>query len=95
MTGVQTCALPISLQIEDGQRDALKEHLGTKDIPAMIYYPVPLHKQKAFRNSEYVEPVLPITDLLSEKVISLPMHTELSEEQLKYITDSVLEFFNS
>lgn len=84
-----------TLQIEGGGRDGLKEHLAHKDIPAMIYYPVPLHKQKAFKNSEYVEPVLPVTDLLTEKVISLPMHTELTEEQLKYISESVLEFFNN
>ncbi len=84
-----------TLQIEGGGRDDLKEYLASKDVPAMIYYPVPLHKQKAFRNSNYTEPVLPITDLLTEKVISLPMHTELTEEQLKYISDSVHEFFNN
>lgn len=84
-----------TLQIEGGGRDGLKEHLASKDVPAMIYYPVPLHKQKAFRNNNYVEPTLPITDMLTEKVISLPMHTELTEEQLKYITESVREFFNN
>lgn len=74
-------------------RDELQKYLQSKDVPAMIYYPVPLHLQKVFGDVNKMKGMLPITEELSEKVISLPMHTELDEEQLKYITDSVLEFF--
>lgn len=79
--------------ILDGiDRDALKDHLETKDIPAMIYYPVPAHKQKMFESFNVENTVLPVTDWLTERVISLPMHTELEEEQLKLICESVKEF---
>ncbi len=58
-----------------------------------MYYPVPMHLQKAYINPEkYKEGDLPVTEYLSKHVISLPMHTELDDEQLKFITDSVLEF---
>lgn len=66
--------------------------MGDRDIPAMIYYPVPMHMQKAYIDPRYNEGDFPVTEMLSKSVISLPMHTELDEEQLKYITDSVLEF---
>jgi UDP-2-acetamido-2-deoxy-ribo-hexuluronate aminotransferase len=71
---------------------ALQEFLQKKDIPAMIYYPVPLHMQKAYLDPRYKEGDFPVTEMLCGKVISLPMHTELDEEQLHYITTSVLEF---
>jgi dTDP-4-amino-4,6-dideoxygalactose transaminase len=58
----------------------------------MIYYPVPLHLQKAYNDPRYKEGDFPVSEKLSETVFSLPMHTELDEEQLKYITESVLEF---
>lgn len=73
-------------------RNKLQEYLMSKDIPAMIYYPVPLHMQKAYMDPRYKEGDFPVTEMLSKSVISLPMHTELDEEQLKYITSSVLEF---
>lgn len=73
-------------------RNALQAHLQSKDIPAMIYYPVPLHMQKAYIDPRYKEGDFPITENLCANVISLPMHTELSDEQLAYITNSVLEF---
>lgn len=76
-------------------RTKLQEHLQEKGIPAMIYYPVPMHLQKAYQNSRYKEGDFPVTEALAKSVISLPMHTELDEEQLKYITDSVLEFVNT
>ncbi len=75
-------------------RDGLRDFLKSKEIPAMIYYPVPLHLQKAFINQGCIAGNLPVTEQLSKNVISLPMHTEMEEEQLKYITDSVLEYVN-
>jgi dTDP-4-amino-4,6-dideoxygalactose transaminase len=76
-------------------RSALIAHLQSKDIPAMIYYPVPLHMQKAYIDPRYKPGDFPVTEHLSEHVFSLPMHTELDEEQLHYITASVLEFINA
>lgn len=81
-----------TLQLGDVDRSALREHLASKDIPAMIYYPIPLHMQKAYTDPRYKEGDFPVTEALCKCVISLPMHTELTEEQLKYITESVLEF---
>jgi len=75
-------------------RFGLQEHLHSKDIPAMVYYPVPMHMQKAYTDPRYKEGDFPVTEALSKSVISLPMHTELDDEQLKYITESVLEFVN-
>ena len=65
-----------------------------KGIPAMIYYPVPMHLQKAYLDPRYKQGDFPVTEALSNSVISLPMHTELDEEQLKHITSSILEFIN-
>ncbi len=73
-------------------RDALREHLASKEIPAMIYYPIPVHKQKAYTDASYTSAMFANTEKLCASVIALPMHTEMDEEQLKYITDSVLEF---
>lgn len=82
-----------TLRILNGKRNELQAFLAEKEIPAMIYYPVALRKQKAyFQPSDDADFVN--TDQLLTQVISLPMHTELEEEQLKYITDSVLEFMN-
>ncbi len=81
--------------VTDGiDRAALQDYLQTKDIPAMIYYPVPLHMQKAYLDPRYKEGDFPVTEMLCQKVVSLPMHTELDEEQLNHITTSVLEFIN-
>ncbi|WP_027386540.1 DegT/DnrJ/EryC1/StrS family aminotransferase [Chryseobacterium gregarium] len=80
-----------TLRILNGKRNDLQKFLTEKEIPAMIYYPVALRKQKAYyqesNDADFVN-----TDQLLEQVISLPMHTELDDEQLKYITDAVLEF---
>ena len=76
-------------------RAKLIEFLGSKDIPAMIYYPVPLHLQKAYLDPRYKQGDFPVTEMLSDSVFSLPMHTELDEEQLHHITSSVLEFINN
>lgn len=80
-----------TLRILNGKRNELQQFLTEKEVPAMIYYPIALRKQKAyFQESDPKDFVN--TDKLLEQVISLPMHTELDEEQLKYITDAVLEF---
>ncbi len=83
-----------TLVTRDLDRNALIEHLASKGIPAMIYYPVPLHLQKAYLDPRYKPGDFPVTEHLSERVVSLPMHTELDDEQLNYITGSVLEFVN-
>ncbi len=83
-----------TLLLEGIDRDKLKEHLATKGIPAMIYYPVPLHFQKAYTDPRYKEGDFPVTEELCKKVLSLPMHTELKEEDLERITGCVLEFIN-
>ncbi len=83
-----------TLILKEGDRDALQEHLREKGIPSMIYYPVPLNDQEAFRDRlpEGFER-LPNTDYLCERVISLPMHTELETEALAYIVEGVRSFF--
>ncbi len=81
-----------TLTLNGVDRDKLKEHLATKEIPAMIYYPVALHSQPAYRNPVNDSKKYPVTEKLCTSVISLPMHTELDEETLKHITNSVLEF---
>ena len=82
-----------TLRIIDGDRDGLMQYLLDKAIPCAIYYPIPLHSQKAYLDSRYKEEDFPVTNQLVKEVISLPMHTELDNEQIKFITDSVLEFF--
>ncbi|SFI73059.1 dTDP-4-amino-4,6-dideoxygalactose transaminase [Kaistella treverensis] len=82
-----------TLRILNGKRNELQQFLSEKEIPAMIYYPVALRKQKAyFQESDDAD--FENTDKLLEEVISLPMHTELDEVQLKYISEAVLEFMN-
>jgi UDP-2-acetamido-2-deoxy-ribo-hexuluronate aminotransferase len=83
-----------TLTLNDTNRDALHQFLTEKGIPSMIYYPVPAHRQKmfdAFGGSDYH---LPVTDWLTERVISLPIHSELDEEQQSFISSGVLSFFN-
>jgi dTDP-4-amino-4,6-dideoxygalactose transaminase len=82
------------LRIIDADRDGLMKHLLDKGIPCAIYYPIPLHSQKAYKNSRYKEEDFPVTNQLVKEVIALPMHTELDDEQIKFITDNVLEFLN-
>lgn len=82
------------LRILDADRNALMQHLLDKGIPCAIYYPIPLHSQKAYLDPRYKEEQFPITNQLVQEVIALPMHTELDDEQIKFITDSVLEFLN-
>ena len=82
-----------TLRVTNGKRNDLQAFLTEKEIPAMIYYPVPLRKQKAYDNGHYNDVDFPNTNKLVEEVMSLPMHTELDEEQLAYITSAVREFF--
>ncbi|WP_314058475.1 DegT/DnrJ/EryC1/StrS family aminotransferase [Empedobacter brevis] len=82
-----------TLRVTNGKRNELQAFLTEKEIPAMIYYPVPLRKQKAYDHGHYNDADFPNTNKLVEEVISLPMHTELDEEQLTYITSAVREFF--
>lgn len=70
-------------------RDALREQLAAKGIPAMIYYPIPLHQQKAYQDERYKAGDFPVAERLAAEVLSLPMHTELDTEQLEYIVGSL------
>jgi dTDP-4-amino-4,6-dideoxygalactose transaminase len=82
-----------TLRILDGTRDQLKAHLDSKEIPNNIYYPVPMHKQKAFEKFA-ANLSLPVTEKLSTEVVSLPMHSELDDEQLTFITNQIISFYN-
>ncbi len=84
-----------TLRIANGRRDVFKEYLDSKEIPNMIYYPVPLYKQKAFDNNIPKDFSLPVTTQLSNEVISLPIHSEMQKDQLEYIIKTVKEFFSS
>lgn len=83
-----------TLVLNDVDRDALHEFLAKEGIPSMIYYPVPAHRQKMFEKSGGNKYDLPVTDWLTERVISLPIHTELDQEQQQFIIDHVLQFVN-
>ncbi len=83
-----------TLKIANGKRDALAKHLSEKEIPYGIYYPIPLHSQKAYKDERYNEADFPVTNQLVQEVISLPMHTELDDEQINYITSTIKEFIN-
>jgi len=83
-----------TLQLVGVDRNKLREFLQEKGIPSMIYYPIPLHMQNAYKSDRYKAGDFPITEKLCASVISLPMHTELDQETLNYITDNVLEFLN-
>ncbi|UJH92840.1 DegT/DnrJ/EryC1/StrS family aminotransferase [Antarcticibacterium sp. 1MA-6-2] len=84
-----------TLKITNGKRDALVKHLNEKGIPCGVYYPIPLHSQKAYQDSRYNEADFPVTNLLVKEVISLPMHTELEDDQIEFITSSVIKFINN
>ena len=82
-----------TLKVTDGRRDQLAEYLSSKGIPNMIYYPVPLYDQKAFSALKGKVDFLPVTDRLCKEVISLPIHTEMQDDDLHRIIDTVLSFF--
>ncbi len=81
-----------SLRVLNGKRDELVQHLREKEIPCGIYYPVPLHRQKAYLDERYNEADFEVTNQMCKEVIALPMHTELDDEQITYITDTVNAF---
>ena len=82
-----------TMQIKNGKRDALKKHLETAGIPAMVYYPVPLNEQEAFKTIGAVMGSLDITEELCKSVLSLPMHTELTEAHQVFISEHIQSFF--
>lgn len=77
-----------------GQRDVLKVWLEERGVPTMIYYPVPLHLQNAYRKDDAPEGMFPVTEHLSKTVLSLPIHTEMTAEEMQYITESIRKFFS-
>lgn len=82
-----------TLKVRDGRRDALKEFLAKREIPSMIYYPLPLHHQEAYKDMAVIVGGLENSVELSGRVLSLPMHTELTEEQLHYICKAIKAFY--
>jgi len=83
-----------TLKVPAKHRDSLKQFLQEQSIPSMIYYPVPLYKQKAFKPFVDNDLHLPVTEALSDSVLSLPMHTELQETQLNFISEQIHSYFN-
>ncbi len=83
-----------TLVLKDTDRTALMRFLSDKGIASAVYYPVPLHMQKAYRNARYREGDFPVTEALSRSVLSLPIHTEMTPAILKEISESVLAFIN-
>ena len=83
-----------TLVIKNADRDGLVKHLQANNIPCGVYYPIPLHKQKAYVDDRYKEENFTVTNQLVKECISLPMHTELDDEQIKFITDHIKEFIN-
>ncbi|MEY3322523.1 MAG: hypothetical protein RLZZ417_2106 [Bacteroidota bacterium] len=81
-----------TLKVKDGRRDQLQSYLKEKGIPSIIYYPLPLYDQEAFRKDANVH-FLPATEKLCKSVLSLPIHTEMSEDQIAYIIHAVNQFF--
>ncbi len=84
-----------TLRVLNTDRDALVKHLNDKGIPCGVYYPIPLHLQKAYQDSRYNEADFTVTNQLVKEVISLPMHTELDNEQIEFITSTVINFVNA
>ena len=80
-----------TLRVTGADRDALREGLVERGVPTMVYYPVPLHQQKAYIDPRYQDGDFPVAERLASCVLSLPMHTELNNEQLAYITSNVLD----
>ena len=83
-----------TLKIVNSNRDALAKHLNENGIPCGVYYPIPLHLQKAYLDERYKEENFKVTNQLIKEVISLPMHTELDDEQIEFITSTVINFVN-
>lgn len=78
-----------TLRVAPEQRDSLRQQLADAGVPTMVYYPWPLHLQAAYRNLGYHEGNFPVSEILSKEVLSLPMHTELTPDQIQYITEQL------
>lgn len=83
-----------TVRIEEGRRDELKNYLQEKNIPTMVYYPLPLHRQNAYLRYGYKEGDFPIAETLCQQVLSLPIHTEMKLDQQNYIIETINNFFN-
>ncbi len=83
-----------TLRLNGVDRDALVKHLNENDIPCGVYYPIPLHKQKAYIDDRYNDEDFKVTNQLVKEVISLPMHTELDNEQIEHIASIIIKFIN-
>lgn len=84
-----------TLKTDSAYRDSLKKFLEEESIPSMVYYPVPLHRQEAYRYLGYKEQQFPVTEDLCSRVLSLPMHTEMEDDQVAHIIEKVMEFFET
>ena len=82
-----------TIKVKNGERDALKKHLENVGIPAMIYYPIPLNEQEAYVNIGHVSGELTNSNYLCKSVLSLPMHTELTEAEQIHISQTIHSFF--
>ncbi|HAQ38253.1 MAG TPA: DegT/DnrJ/EryC1/StrS family aminotransferase [Saprospiraceae bacterium] len=83
-----------TIRVKEGKREALRKYLTDENIPHNIYYPVPLYEQEAFKHLSGAVEFLPVTDMLCKEVLSLPIHTEMNQEILSYITQKINNFFN-
>jgi dTDP-4-amino-4,6-dideoxygalactose transaminase len=83
-----------TIRVPDGRRDELQAFLKENGVPSMVYYPIPIHQQKAYHGSSVSHRAFPISERLSDEVLSLPMHTELDEEQLHHIVETIRKFFS-
>jgi UDP-2-acetamido-2-deoxy-ribo-hexuluronate aminotransferase len=83
-----------TLRVKDTDRDALVKHLNENGIPCGVYYPIPLHSQKAYKDTRYNEADFPVTNAIVKDCISLPMHTELEDDQIAFITKTIIDFVN-
>jgi len=84
-----------TLQLEASRRDKLKQYLQENGIPSQVYYPLPLHLQRAYADLGYSEGSLPVSEELCKRVLSLPMHTEMEQDQLEYISEHIQQFFKA
>ncbi len=82
-----------TIKIENASRDGLKKYLEGKKIPSMIYYPIPVHMQKGYEQYGYKQGDFPVSESLCQKVLSLPIHTEMNEQEQEYITTSIKAYF--
>ena len=82
-----------TIKVKNGLRDELKKYLQENNVPAMVYYPGPLHMQEAYHYLGYGENNFPVTTALCGEVLSLPVHTEMEQDQLEHITGTIIEFF--